>query len=85
MARQADESLVGLELQNKTQTFIDGALQARRQRAGELGQQTTVEGHECDTFATESRGRPVERAGNRTLPGTSASSKLPVSAATIAV
>ena len=28
----------------------------------------------CETFTTESRGRPVERGGNRTLPGTSASS-----------
>jgi len=32
-------------LQNKAQTFINGALQARRQCADELGQKTTVEGH----------------------------------------
>jgi hypothetical protein len=32
-----------LELQNKAQTFIDGALHARRQGAGMLGQETAVE------------------------------------------
>ena len=40
------QSRVGLELQNKAQAFIDGALQARRQRAGVLGQETTIEGRE---------------------------------------
>jgi hypothetical protein len=33
-------------LQNKAQAFIDGTLQARRQRTGVPGQETTVEGQE---------------------------------------
>ncbi len=38
-----------------------------------------------ETFATESRSRPVERAGKRRLPGASASRRLPVRGTTITV
>ena len=59
LLKTGGESLVGLELQNKAQTFVDGALQPRRQRAGLLGQVTPVEGQELrdihDRVAGEAR------------------------------
>ena len=39
-------ALLGLELQNGAQTFVDGVLQARWQRTSVLGQKTAVEGQE---------------------------------------
>jgi hypothetical protein len=60
LAEDRDESLAGLELQNKAQPFIYGALQARRQRAGALSQETTVEGEKLrdihDRVAGEASG-----------------------------
>ena len=48
-----------VELQNSAQPTIHGALQARRQRAGVLGQETSVEGQELgdidDRVAGEAR------------------------------
>ena len=35
---------IRLDLRNKAQTFIDGALQAHWRRAGVLGQESTFEG-----------------------------------------
>ena len=75
---------VVLQFENQAQPFIQGALQARGQRVGSL-KKLRSRVTSCETFTTESRGRPVERAGNRTLPGTSASSKSLVTTATIAV
>ena len=46
LLKDRHESLVGLDLQNKAQTFINEALQPRRQRARVLGQETMVEGQE---------------------------------------
>src|ERR1035437_3489179 len=39
-------ALLGLEVQNGAQTFVDGVLQARWQRTSVLGQKTAVEGRE---------------------------------------
>ncbi len=39
----------------------------------------------CDTFTTESRGKPESRAGNRTFPGAPASARLLVMTATMTV
>jgi hypothetical protein len=38
-----DESLAGLEFENQAQTFLHGSLHARWQRAGVLGERTTVD------------------------------------------
>ena len=53
---------VGLELQNRAQSFIDGVLQARWQRTSVLGQKTAVEGHELGDIHNRIAGK-AGRAG----------------------
>ena len=54
-----DESLAGLEFENHAQIFLHGSLYARWQRAGVLGEETTVEGEKLrdihDRIAREAR------------------------------
>ena len=59
----------GLELQHRAQPFIDRALLAWRQRTRTFCQESSGRGSESwETFTTESRERPAERAGNQNIP-----------------
>jgi len=69
LLKRRNARLAGLEFQNQAQAFIYQALQARRQRAGVLGQKTTVEGEKLRDIHDRVAGEARRARGQKEITG----------------
>jgi hypothetical protein len=79
-AGRGDPACQGVRAELPAEDHIDSRKDGLEQGAGYLSgalrEQGSIDGEICDTFATESLGRPVTRARRRAFPGASAQRRL---------